>query len=249
MSKIKTGYRVIYRSTLLFTVVITGCLLTIFFQKGHMPRQSFSAKTTSWWHRKITQALNVPVKVIGKPTGHPTLFIANHISWFDIHAIGSTLAVRFLSKAEIKNMPVMGWLASRAGTLYISRGSKSASTEAIQTMAEALKQNQNIILFAEGTTTDGNIKRFHSRLIQSAIDAGCDIQPIAIRYPHHTEAIHPAAPFIGDMTMAESLSNILRAERLSAEIHYLDVISTDGKSRDELARKAERQVRRVFEMQ
>ncbi|MCW8922936.1 MAG: 1-acyl-sn-glycerol-3-phosphate acyltransferase [Gammaproteobacteria bacterium] len=244
-----TSSRIIYRSTFLFTVIIAGCLFTPFFQKGHMPRQSLSAKITCWWHKKMGQALGIPVQVFGSPDNRPTLFIANHISWFDIHAIGGILAVRFLSKAEVAKMPIMGWLASRAGTLYISRGGKTASQQAIQTMVDALKQDQNVILFAEGTTTDGNIKHFHSRLIQSAIDAGCNIQPIAIRYPHHKQLAHPAAHFIGDMSLGESLANILRAKTLSAEIHFLDVISTGDKSRGELAREAEGMVRGVVEKQ
>ena len=243
----KISSRIIYRSTFLFTVIITGCLLTVFFQKGHMPRQSLAAKITCWWHQKIAQSLGIPIQAFGTPNKRPTLFIANHISWFDIHAIGGLLAVRFLSKAEVKKMPIMGWLASRAGTLYISRGGKTASLQAIQTMADALTQDQNVILFAEGTTTNGNIKRFHSRLIQSAIDAGCDIQPIAIRYPHHEELAHPAAQFIGDTSLGKSISNILQAKTLSTEVHFLDVIPTGEKSRDELAREAEQKVRAVIE--
>ena len=72
-------------------------------------------------------------------------------------------------------------------------------------------------------------------------------QSIAIHYPHHKELTHPAAHFIGDMSFGESLSNILRAKTLSAEIHFLDVISTEEKGRDELAREAEEQVRAVVE--
>ena len=246
MSILKVS-RVIYRSTFLCSVIIAGCVFTPFLQKGHMPRKSLSAKVTCLWHKKMAQALGIPIQIFGSPDNRPTLFIANHISWFDIHAIGSTLAVRFLSKVEVGKMPIMGWLASRAGTLYISRGGKTASQQAIQTMVDALQQDQNVILFAEGTTTDGNIKRFHSRLIQSAIDAGCNIQPIAIRYPHHEQLAHPAAHFIGDMSLGESLANILRAKTLSAEIHFLDVISTDERSRDELAREAEGVVRGVVE--
>lgn len=247
MSKLITHSRIIYRSTLLFGLVIIGFACALFYQKQPMPRHSLSAKTASWLHKKLTQVVGVPIKVFGTPNTRPTLYIANHISWFDIHAIGSIIPVHFLAKAEIGKMPLMGWMASRAGTLYISRGGKNASTEAIHTMATCLKQNQNIILFAEGTTTDGNIKRFHSRLIQSAIDAECDIQPIAIRYPHVTETNHPAAPFIGDMSMGESVINILRTNTLHAEIHFLDIISSEGKTRDELAREAERQVRGVVE--
>jgi len=214
-----------------------------------MPRQSPGAKATCWWHRKMGQALGIPVQVYGTASQRPALFIANHISWFDIHAIGGLLPARFLSKAEVGKMPIMGWLATRAGTLYIPRGGRTASLQAIQTMTEALKQNQSVILFAEGTTTDGNVKRFHSRLIQSAIDAGCEIQPIAIRYPHQTELAHPAAPFIGDMTLAESFTGILKTETLKAEVHFLDVIPTGVKSRNELAREAEEMVRELIEKQ
>lgn len=114
-------------------------------------------------------------------------------------------------------------------------------------MANALKQNQNVILFAEGKTTNGKVKRFHSRLVQSAIDADCDIQAIAIRYPHDKELTHPAAPFIDDMTMAESLMNILQTNSLNTEIHFLDIISIIDKTRDELTREAEQQVRAVIE--
>ena len=244
---LKTSSRIIYRSIYLCGVIISACMFTPFFQKGHMPRQSMGAKMTCWWHRKIGQALGVPVQVFGTANKHPTLFIANHISWFDIHAIGGIIPVRFLSKAEVKKMPLIGWLASRAGTLYISRGGKTASLKTIKIMTDALKQGQNVILFAEGKTTDGKVKRFHSRLVQSAIDAGCNIQPIAIRYPHDKELAHPAAPFIGDMTMAESLMNILQTNSLSTEIHFLDIISIIDKTRDELTRETEQQVRAVIE--
>ena len=84
-------------------------------------------------------------------------------------------------------------------------------------------------------------------MIQSAIDAVFHIHPIAILYPHYKERTHLAAPYFGDMAMINSLSNILSAKTLRAEVHFLDVISTTGKSRDELAREAEEKVRAVIE--
>ena len=246
MSKIITGSRIIYRSTLLTTVIISGCLLTVFFQKGYMPRQSLSAKITCWWHKRTLDALGIKLSIHGTPASDTSLFVANHLSWLDIHLIGSHLPVRFLSKAEIKNWPVFGWLASKAGTLYIPRGSKTASVEANNIMQQTLLDEQHVVLFPEATTSNGNIKRFHSRLMQSAIDAQCSIQPVAIRYPDKEGKMHEAALFIDDMSFAESIRNIMTAKGLVAELHFLEPVNTRGKSRDELAREAEEQVKAFF---
>ena len=243
---LKTSSRIIYRSTFLFTAIIAGCLFTPFFQKGHMPRQSMSAKLTCWWHKRVLGALGIKISIHGTPSDITTLFVANHLSWIDIHLIGSHLPVRFLSKAEVKDWPVFGWLASKAGTLYIPRGSKTASIEANKIMQQTLLDDQHVVLFPEATTSDGNIKRFHSRLIQSAIDAECLVQPVAIRYPDENGNMHEAALYIGDMSVTQSIKNIITTKGIVAELHFLEPIDTQGKSRDELARYAEERVKGVF---
>jgi 1-acyl-sn-glycerol-3-phosphate acyltransferase len=243
-----SALRIIYRSTFLCLVLVTGCVLTAFFQKGTMPRQGLNSKFTCWWHRRLANAIGIPVRSFGTPSDKATLFVANHISWFDINAIGGILPVRFLSKLEVKHIPVVGWLASRAGTLYIPRGGRTAAEDANNIMADVLKQDHHVVLFAEGTTGDGNIKRFHSRLIQSAITAGCIVQPVAVRYPYNNENdVHPAALFVGDTTMGQSVSRIMSAPDLVAEIHFLEPIEVDNKNRDELAAYAEQQIRSVIE--
>lgn len=243
-----TALRIFYRSAFLCVVIVTGCLITIFFQKGTMPRQGLSSKITCWWHRRLANAFGVPVRVFGTPSDKATLFVANHISWFDISAIGSILPVRFLSKIEVKNTPVIGWLASRAGTLYIPRGGKTAAEEANAIMTSALEQGHHVVLFAEGTTGDGNIKRFHSRLVQSAITAGCTIQPIAIRYPANNENnVHPAALYVGDTTMGQSVTKFMTTPDLVVEVHFLEPVEVTNRNRDELAAYAEEKVRLVIE--
>ena len=212
-----------------------------------MPRQGFRSKLNCWCHRRFANAFGISVHVFGTPSDKATLFVANHISWFDISAIGGILPVRFLSKIEVRDTPVIGWLASRVGTLYIPRGGKSAAEDANTLMANALLQDHHVVLFPEGTTGDGNIKRFHSRLIQSAITAGCVVQPIAIRYPKNNENnVHPAALFVGDTTMAQSFKKIMSAPDLVAEVHFLEPVEVTNKNRDELAAYAESRVRKVI---
>ena len=140
-------------------------------------------------------------------------------------------------------MPVFGWLASRAGTLYIKRGRHGSASEASSEITSALDQNHNSLIFAEGTTSDGHIKKFHSRMMQSAIDAHAMVQPIAIFFPQlnsdrsRTE-LNPLTLFIGDMSIAESFSLIARAPSIEAEVHFLKPISSKGKTRDEISQHA-----------
>lgn len=239
--------RVIIRSVRLWFALLAGCLLTVLFQRGHMTRDSASSKITRWWHRMMAGAIGVPIRVFGTPCEDATLIISNHISWFDIIAFGNILPVRFLAKVEVKHMPIVGWLATRAGTLYIERGGKTASQNAIKLMADTLA-DQSVVLFAEGTTKDGSHIKFHSRLMQSAIDADCKVQPVAVRYPSiEDNGTHPAALFTGDTTMGQSFLKILTNSTLVAELHFLEPVNASGMSRDELAEYAEEKVRLVIE--
>lgn len=242
-------FRITYRGALLSIVVITGCLLSVFIHDGSMPRSGLKSKITCWWHKKITGTFGVSVRVFGSPSEDAALFIANHVSWLDIMVVGGAVPTHFLSKAEVKKWPLMGWLATRAGTLYIKRGGTTAATEAIAIMAHALGRQNHVALFAEGTTTDGTVKKFHSRLVQSAIESNSFIQPVAIRYPSKNgELVHPAAAYNDNMSMRKSVLNMLAAKDVVAEIHFLDCVHANGKNRDELARYAEEQVAALIKM-
>jgi len=220
-----------------------------------LPPRSLQADVTRWWHRRVADALGIRVRVSGTPNPHGTLFISNHVSWFDIAAIGGSLPVHFLSKAEVRYMPLLGWMATRAGTLYIRRGGRTAASEATEAMAAVLKRNHHVLLFPEGTTTDGSVRKFHSRLVQSAVDAGCDIQPVAIRYPKPGPAgededaglTHPAVLFTGDTGFAESALSVMSARGITVEVAFLEPVAASGRSRDELAACAENAIRRYIE--
>lgn len=144
-------------------------------------------------------------------------------------------------------MPVLGWLATRAGTLYIKRGHKTSASDASSEITSALNQKHNSLIFAEGTTTDGNIKKFHSRMMQSAIDAHAMVQPIAIFYPAfnaETKRVesNPDTLFIGNMSIGESANLVFSTPNIDVEVHYLEPISSAGKTRDEISQHAYEEV-------
>ena len=244
------AFRLVYRSLLLGLLVFTGALITPLLQRGHMPRHGLAAIVTCAWHRGIARATGIRVIVHGQARPQATLYVANHISWFDIIALGGHLPLRFLSKAEVRRWPLVGWLASRAGTLYIERGNHRATAEANRRMREALELGENVCLFPEGTTSDGQVRKFHSRLMQCAIDAGSSIQPVAIAYPPppgETTPVHPAMLFTGSIRMGESYRRVLSARHVEAHVYLLPAIDCTGKNRNAIARQAQQAITRALE--
>lgn len=207
------------------------------------PTKGLTSTFITTWLGIFARILGVKIKTYGSALTEKTLFVSNHISWLDILVIGSLVPVNFLSKHEVKTMPVFGWLATRAGTLYIKRGKHGSASEASSEITAALNQRHNSLIFAEGTTTDGHIKKFHSRLMQSAIDAHAMVQPIAIFYPvinpeTGNPEINPATLFMGDTSTGESFNLIARAPGIDVEVHFLEPIHSAGKTRDEISQHA-----------
>lgn len=223
--------------------MLAGIFIAIIFLRKTMSPSGSAARITRFWHQQICRAFNIDVIIYGELPKESMLLVANHISWFDITAIGSVISARYLSKYEVVGWPVIGWLAKKAGTLFIKRGTSQSALHSMEKMSTALTDGDHVVLFPEGTTTDGhNVRKFHARLFQSAIDSKKMIQPIVIRYPHE-EGVHPKAPFVDDITIYESAIGMLGEPHMKVEIHFLDPISSENKSRDELAKLCEGHIR------
>ena len=165
------------------------------------------------------------------------LALANHVSWMDIFAINAVLPSRFIAKAEIGRWPLLGVLVSGGGTLYIERGRRHAVAAMNKTVREHLKLGETIVVFAEGTTTDGSeLLPFHSNVIAPALEVGAAIWPVAIRYTERGRR-SSAAAFIGEMGLFTSLAQILVADQLIVEVAVLPPVSTsDAADRHSIAR-------------
>jgi 1-acyl-sn-glycerol-3-phosphate acyltransferase len=229
-----------YRSILLILWLVPGVILTILFLRNTRPPRGFATSVVSFWLGILARIFGVKIKTYGTALPEKTLFVANHISWLDILILGDLLPIHFLSKHEVKTIPVIGWLATRAGTLYIKRGNKDSASESSSEITTVLKQQHNSLIFAEGTTTDGHIKKFHSRMMQSAIDAQAMVQPVAIFYPARNpktkkREINPVALFLGDTTIGESFDLIARAPCINVEVHFLKPIDSSNITRNEVA--------------
>jgi len=235
--------RKFYRASLLALLLFIGVILTFIFLRNTIPTSGFVSRLVRGWLGIVAYSLGVRIKSYGNRQKENTLFVSNHISWLDILILGKLVPIHFLSKHEVKTMPLVGWLATRAGTLYIKRGSKDSATDANSEITNALSLKHNSLIFAEGTTTDGHIRKFHSRMMQSAIDAQAMVQPVAIFYPSTNPEtneieLNPTTLFIGNISMRESFDLVTRAPRTDVEVHFLEPIDSTGKTRNEIAQHA-----------
>ncbi len=199
-------------------------------------------RMTRWFLARLSGALPFEIEVLGTVPKQPMLWISNHVSWTDIPLLGMLAPLSFLSKAEVRTWPVAGWLAKKAGTLFIRRGSGDSALLGQQLLSH-LQHGRNLLIFPEGTTTDGRqLRNFHGRLLSSAIEAGMPLQPVAIRYVRDNQIDAEIAPFIGDDDLLSHLVRLLSSDVASVRIHLLEPIATLGASRNVLAKQAHRAV-------
>ena len=218
---------------ILFGLLLTPLILTR--RAGGALRTS--PYVTSWWHNRLADILGVHVTVSGYRPHAPMLMVSNHVSWLDIIVLGGLTHTDFLSKHEVREWPVIGWLAARAGTLFIRRGSGETASISDQ-IARRLREDGLLTLFPEGTTTDGReVRPFFSRLFAAAIETGTDVMPVALRY-HIDGEFDPVAPYTDQQSLAENLRGLITRERTQVHVVFGEPISLRDHSRKEIAELA-----------
>jgi 1-acyl-sn-glycerol-3-phosphate acyltransferase len=230
--------RVARRSLLLFLHVLLGLLLTAGLPtKWAQGARRTNPYVTSWWHNRLADILGVNITVSGYFPRPPALLVSNHVSWLDIVVLGGLTPTTFLSKQEVRHWPLVGWLAARAGTLFIRRGEGQAGAISAQ-ISERLQNDGLLTLFPEGTTTDGTgVRPFFSRLFAAGVETRSEVVPVALRY-HIDGAPDPIAPYTGDQSLGDNLLGLMRRRGTAVHVHFDQPVSVDGLSRREIAKAA-----------
>jgi len=235
-----------------------------------VPLQILSMKTGIWpetfilkiWHRIIVRALGMRIHVKGKLSSQrPLLVASNHISWTDIMVLGSMVDVKFIARADMEGWPLIGMLSKLQRTVFIERERKRSSGDQASEIANRMAKGDAMVLFAEGSTGDGNLLLpFKSTLFGAASMALAEgavdqvfIQPVAIVYTRlHGVPLgrrhRPIAAWIGDEDLMPHLKVLLAEGALDVEVHFGEPVPfSKGSNRKETSKLMESQVRAMMQ--
>ena len=247
-----------YRISRILIHTIVGLTLATFVLP--IISKNCNLKLIKWWCGGLLRAFNIKVVCYGQlPPANTSrvMFVANHISWSDIHALNSVIPLRFIAKSDIKSWPVFGYLVRKSNTIFVERGKRQEAGRIVVLTKECLSAGDNVCFFPEGTTTDGAgygghgiakekvnglqgapVLAFKSSVLQAAIDANATIWPVAIRYTRADGSINTQMAYAGDTTLVESMQNVLKQKNPTVNLSFLTPISTDGKNRRDLTKAA-----------
>ncbi len=202
------------------------------------------------WARLFVWSLGIRVAVQGAWPATPGRYLlaSNHISWLDIFVIHSVHPVRFVSKSEVRQWPVAGFLAQQAGTLFLDRNRKRDTKDIGQEMLAALEMGDAIGIFPEGTTSNGTVLLpFFSPLLQPAVACMAAVVPTGLRYEDpRTGERNLDMPFVGQQNFLQSVLITLRQPGLRAIVRFDAPIQSDGQHRRVLTQQVEQAVSRLL---
>lgn len=179
------------------------------------------------------------------PEAGPRLVVANHVSWTDILALASLHPLVFLSKSEVESWPLLGQLARVQGTIFIVRDARRDLARASAALAEALDAGRDVVVFPEGTSTDGrDILPFRPGPFEALrkTTGPAIVAPVALRYTDKAGA--PAdLGWYGDMSLIDHIRKLLRQKDPVCHVRFGAAIAAPDADRKTVATLAETQVR------
>jgi lyso-ornithine lipid O-acyltransferase len=169
--------------------------------------------------RRVLRCIDIESHVEGEPPGCG-LVVSNHLSYLDIIIISAAMPCFFVAKMEVDSWPFFGKAARTGGTIFLDRSSLASANSVAEQIAERLSLPVPLLLFPEGTSTDGaQVLRFHSRLIDPATTAGAPITAAAIRY-EVGDVEERELCWYGDESFITHLWKVLGVAGFSAQLRF-----------------------------
>lgn len=223
-------------------VAATIILRLVFPRAGARRRRGL----VGWWSAKLLRIVGVAVLVEGDPpprTEASAMIAANHVSWLDIFAVSSVRPTRFIAKSEIRDWPLAGWIAERAGTIFIRRERRRDTARINDLVHAALAEGDCVGLFPEGFTSEGDrLLPFHTSLFEPAVANRAHVHPCAIRYEYPDGTLCRAMAYVGELSFMQSLGLVIRQRGVVARLRFAPVVETEGGTRRAVAEAAEARI-------
>jgi 1-acyl-sn-glycerol-3-phosphate acyltransferase len=212
-------------------------------------------------HRILCALIGVRIRQVGiRSTASPALILSNHVSWLDISVISALSPVVFVAKSEVARWPVFGWLAKLQRTVFIDRQARHQTGAATREIAGRLLSGDAVVLFAEGTSSDGTrvlpfrsalVGAVHHALGNSAHHTSIIVQPMSLAYVGFGgvpigRALRERVAWYGDADLIPHLARVLASGAVDVTVSWGEAVAYDmSADRKAIAREAEKSVRRM----
>lgn len=209
--------RIVWRAGMLVALLVALVPLHYLYRSV-----SYGSPFPKFYLKTAARICGARVTCHGKPLQRDVFFIANHVSWIDILVLAGASGTAFVAKAELSQVPVIGWLARINRTVFVARENRMAIAGQIAALKEALADNWSVAVFPEGTTTDGHsllpFKTSMLRVLEPP-PPGVMVQPVLLDYGSIAEWIG----WIGAESGLDNAKRVLaRRGNFAVDIHFLD---------------------------
>lgn len=223
-----------------------------------LARPRSAAVIPQLYHRFVLRLLDVRLDIDGTIADGPVLIVANHASWLDIPIIGSIAKLSFIAKREVASWPGFGTMAKLQRTVFVNRERRSETRHAKSEIERRLTAGDRLVLFAEGTSSDGNrVLPFRTALFgvagfefdEHGETRRLPVQPLSLAYTRlHGLPLgrqyRPRFAWYGDMDMVRHLWGVLCSGPIDVKLVLHPPVTLDEfGDRKALARHCEARVR------
>lgn len=210
------------------------------------------------YYRALCRVLRVRIEVVGAPSlGRPTLIVSNHVSWLDILVLSAIRPVAFIAKKEVASWPIVGVTARLTNTIFVDRTRRQQTAEVNAEIARKLGHGDPVVLFAEGTSSDGNrVLEFRSALLGAVaqVDPAHQVllQPVSVGYTRIQgmpmgRQHRPVVAWYGDLDFTPHFKAFIAHGAVDVTVTFGTPVPFDGATdRKAMTRSLETSVRRLM---
>jgi 1-acyl-sn-glycerol-3-phosphate acyltransferase len=250
------------RATLILLAFLTLTLVLLPFQLIGIAFDLRLQRTIPHlYHRVLCALIGVRIREVGvRSAASPALILSNHVSWLDICVISALAPVVFVAKSEVAGWPLFGWLAKLQRTVFINRQARHQTGAATREIAGRLLGGDAVVLFAEGTSSDGTrvlpfrsslVGAVHHALGNTAHHTHVTVQPMSLAYVGFCgvpmgRGLRERVAWYGDADLVPHLLQVLSSGAVDVTVSWGEAVAYDmSADRKAIAREAEKSVRRM----
>lgn len=223
MSHIRAIFRAVALCALICAVCAACLASAIFAIASDEAKLNLRRFIFRRWAKATAALLGIKINAQGRPPRGAFFLVSNHLSYLDIVVFAALTDCVFVAKSEVSRWPVIGFLCRCMNTIFIDREKRRDTAHAGTLIERALAEGRGVVLFAEGTSTQGaQVLPFKSALLEQAARASFAVSYAALSYcaPEGQSPAHLSVCWWGEMTFLKHLFELLHLSEIRASVRF-----------------------------